>query len=220
MKLSFSAQPGCWERHLQRQYENPLFQHMEREITQDLVAAAQQRDEEERQRFQQGFHSLLSEVSTLASQVEAEIMFKFQDRIDALYEQCSGLGGDFAAEKQGLRNLNEIIMQAIKVSSQDKPEALAPLLEKDASRQRHFHLLNYPVIAHLLHPETPILVSDIVPTLLSEESEAVKMAMSLFSEEQQQVLIEEAQRLLQELKQQGYLLPHAWQQLAVMEACY
>lgn len=220
MKLSFSTQPGCWERHLQRQYDNPLFQHMAREITPDLIAAAQHRDEQERQSFQQNFHSLLSDVSCLAAQVEAEIMFKLQDRIDALYEQCAGLGGDFMAEKQGLRNLNEIIMQAIKASSRDKPEALAPLLEKDASRQRHFNLLNYPVIAHLLHPETPILVSDIVPTLLSEEAEAMKTAMSLFSTEQQRVLIQEGQRLLSELQQQGYTLPHAWQQLAVMESCH
>ncbi|OUD15726.1 hypothetical protein [Thioflexithrix psekupsensis] len=216
--LQFSEQPGCWERHLQRQYQNPLFGH--KNITQTDIAQAQKRDQQERLNFQQGFYTLLTDAASLAAEVDVEAMFKLQDRIDALYEQCAGLGGHFNGELQGLRNLNDIIMQSIKAShSQSSPENLAPLLEKDSARRLHFALLSYPVIAHLLHPQSPIQSSDIVPTLLSESIDAVKAAICLFNQTQRQILCDEARRLLFSIdaEETNPQLTPAWNCLRIME---
>ncbi|WP_353570847.1 hypothetical protein [Candidatus Albibeggiatoa sp. nov. BB20] len=217
MIVRFSEHPGCWERHLQRQYKNPLFAHLEYDISQMDVEDAQRRDEKERQIFQTDFQHLLEEVANLQSQVEAEIVLKLKDRIDALYEQCAGLGGDFSQAKKGLRNLNELIMQAILSSGVESDDLLERLDHEKAARQMHFSLLEYPFIAHLLHPNSPIGETDIVPSLLTEGDASLRAAMSLFETKQQKILCEEGRNLLTRLKELGYDLPTAWMRLASME---
>ncbi len=221
MSLRFSKAPGCWERHLQRQYNNPLFTQIAQPLTQEAVNHARQQDEQERQQFQQAFQALLTDVASLASQVEAAIIFKMQDRIDVLYEQCAALGGDFSDAKRGLRELNNIIMQVIKSSAEitdaSKAETLDALISKDQARQLHFNLLEYPLIAHLLHPSSPIKPEELVPTLLSEDEASLRAAMSLLDLEKQKILCDEARALLTYLKLKGNLLDNAWERLAMME---
>ncbi len=217
MTVYFSKHPGCWERHLQRQYKNPLFSHLGYKITQLDVDDAQRRDEQERQAFQYEFERLLGEMTHLQSQVEAEVVLKFKDRIDALYEQCAGLGGDYSQAKRGLRHLNDLIMQAILSSGVDDPEIIQRLEQEKSARYMHFSLLEYPFIAHLLHPNSPIGEIEIVPSLLSENDASLRAAMSLFDPRQQKILCEEGRNLLARLKEQGYDLPTAWMRLASME---
>lgn len=217
MTVYFSENPGCWERHLQRQYKNPLFSHLDYDITQFDVEEAQRRDEKERQSFQTDFQHLLEEVANLQAQVEADIVLKLKDRIDALYEQCAGLGGDFSQAKKGLRHLNDLIMQAILSSGIEEPEMLERLEREKSARYMHFSLLEYAFIAHLLHPNSPIGETEIVPSLLSEDDASLRAAMSLFETKQQKILCEEGRSLLTRLKEQGYDLPTAWMRLASME---
>jgi hypothetical protein len=217
MTVRFSKHPGCWERHLQRQYKNPLFGQLEYSISQTDIEDAQRRDEKERQIFQTDFQHLLEEVANLQSQVEAEVVLKLKDRIDALYEQCSGLGGDFSQAKKGLRNLNELIMQAILSTGVEDADLLERLEHEKAARQIHFSLLEHPFIAHLLHPNSPIGETEIVPSLLTEDDASLRAAMSLFEIKQQKILCEEGRGLLSRLKEQGYDLPTAWLRLASME---
>jgi hypothetical protein len=49
--IVWSDQPGCFERHLLRRYNNPLFPPDLQLVTQAQVDAARQRDLEERQAF-------------------------------------------------------------------------------------------------------------------------------------------------------------------------
>lgn len=215
MQLCFGTQPGCWERHLQRRYNNPLFIH--RFIVQADIVKAQQQDEAERQAFQQAFEVLLQEITTLNAQVEADIVLKLKMRIDSLYEQCARLGGDFTAEKNGLRQLIHLIMQSIWNSGIHNTEVHA-FLEKEAkASEQHFNLLEHPLIADLLHPHSPISTEDIIPTLLTEEEVSLKAAMHLFTAQQQQILYDEAKNLLIQLKQEGHTLPIAWKRLALIK---
>jgi hypothetical protein len=216
MQLYFSTQPGCWERHLQRRYDNPLFTHGKRVVVQADIIKAQQQDEADRRAFQQTFEVLLQEITTLNAQVEVDIVLKLKMRIDGLYEQCARLGGDFTAEKQGLRQLIHLIMQSIWNSGIHNAEVRA-FLEKEAkASEQHFNLLEYPLIADLLHPHSPISIEDIIPTLLTEEEVSLQAAMHLFTAQQQQILYSEAKNLLMQLKQEGYALPVAWKRLALL----
>lgn len=213
MALQFSDHPGCWERHLQRQYKNPLFSHKSEPVTEEAIQIAQQKDKEEYFTFQKAFYELIREVAELESQVEVSFILKIKDEIDVLYEQCAGLGGDFSAEKKSLRKLSQLVTQSLVKSDTNTYD----IEQEKEARELHFSLLEHPFIAHLLRPQSPIAEDDIVPTLLSEEESAIQAAMSLFNTEQQQILCYEARNLLSRLKQEGYVLSIAWTRLMVME---
>jgi len=202
--LYFSASPGCWERYLQRKYQNPaLFPDADDALAQAEVNEAQRQDEGERITFTQDFNELLAKVSHLKPQEDSEIILELKDRIDRLYEQCSGLGGDYMAEKAGLRKLNGLIMHAIRSTAKLDEHAMAELEKESQARETHFHLLEYPLIAHLLRPDTPISKEEIVPTLLCEEEGALRAAMSIFDEEHRQLLREMAQQFIEEREADG-----------------
>ncbi|EIJ44069.1 hypothetical protein BegalDRAFT_3248 [Beggiatoa alba B18LD] len=209
MEIRFSQRPGCWERYLQRQYQNPLFAEIrDREVTQAEVERAQKRDESERQKFTSQFQKLLEEVATLQAQVEADVVLHLRTKIDSLYEHCAGLGGkDYSMEKNALVKLGELIVESIRASGLHDSKTLKELEKEMVARQLHFNLLEYPLIAHLLHPESPINEASIVPTLLSEENKALRAAMTLFGAEQQKILCTAARDLIKRLQIEGKRVP-------------
>jgi len=215
MTVQFSAKPGCWERHLQRKYNNPLFNNPA--ITQAEIYAARQQDQTERENFQQAFETLLQEVAHLKPQVEAEVVLNISAKIDSLYEQCAGLGGDCSQEKLSLQKLAEVTQQSILASGVNDAAFIANIEKEATARQMHFNLLAYPLIAHLMHPQSPIKQDEIVPTLLTETEASLRAAMRLFTLEQQKILCNAARELLEQLQQKGYPMPEAWQRLTLME---
>lgn len=216
MKLYFSAHPGSWERQLQRQYDNSLFSHLP-PITQSRVDEAQRKDEAERRTFMQAFQNLLQQVADLDAQVKVEAVLKLKKQIESLYEQCAALGGHFSAEKQGLHNLYELIVQSILENVTLDLNAQNQLKQEVAEQEKHVALLEHPLVAHLLHPQSPIPQDEIVPTLLTEDEASLRAAMSLFAIPQRQILYQEAKQLLTRLKGEGYLLPISWKRLEVIE---
>ncbi len=217
MVLSFSKRPGCWERQLQRKCNNPLFLHQGRNITQHQVDEAKRKDQNENVLFQHNFHKLLSEVAALKAEVDVEVILALKSRIDRLYEECASLGGDFSEEKEGLRKLNELIMQAIWASGGMKDTKAREAFEKEIEiRALHFTLLEYQLVAHIVRPKSPIAEEEMAATLLSEEEMPLLAAMAFFSREQQENLCQQASRLLNQLKNTGHELSETWKKLEAM----
>lgn len=203
MNVSFSAAPGCRERHLRRKHHNPLFPDAERHISAQQLHDARQLDQADEKQFRDAFQALLGDVGSLSGHVETEAILDIKERIDRLYEQCAGLGGDLGNEKQALRRLNDVIMGAVRKAAGDDPLA-AEELEKEASaRETHLGLLEFALVADLLRADSPIERDDLVPTLLSEDADTVRVVMSLFDAPQQDELRQEAHSLLQRLQSQG-----------------
>ena len=216
MSLQFSRQPGCWERHLQRQYNNPLFIEISPIITQHQVEIAQQKDENFRHDFIKHFHQLLEDFTQLKPQEESEQIFELQGRVDKLYSECAANGSYFQQEKQGLKKLSGLIYQAILNSGQHEAKVLEELEQAEMARQVHFELLENSVIAHLLQDDSPIAQNELVPTLLSEDEPSLRAAMSLFDMEQQKTLYGIAKVLLERLQSQNLIQEDVWQRLAIM----
>lgn len=215
MRLNFSKRPGCWERQLQRKYDNPLF--LGRDITQNQVDEAKRKDQNESVLFQHNFYKLVSEVADLKAQVDVEIILSLKSRIDQLYEECASLGGDFSEEKEGLRKLNELIMQAIWASGGMKDTKAREAFEKEIEiRALHFTLLEYPLVAHIVRSKSPIAEDEMAATLLTEEEIPLLAAMAFFNREQQEKLCQQASLLLNQLKDKGYELPEVWKKLEAM----
>lgn len=218
MEIEFSPQPGSWERHLQRRHQHPELFTDTSPITWETVHAARQKDAEEREKLREDFHRLLQQMSQLARNEKSEVILELKQRVDSLYERCAGLGGDFAKEKEGLRNLAQLIMQAVRASSDPEDQhAQAELAKESEARTMHFQLLESPVIAHLLRPDSPIDERELVPALLCEQEATLQSAMPLFTREQQSVLAQIGRQLLERLQGEGRDTEELWRRLAVME---
>ena len=207
----FTEKPGCQERHLKRRYLNPLFDESRQQVSDQDLQLARQQDQQELQQFSQDLQQLLTEMSQFVGHEDTEKVLAVKETLDRLYQQCMGLAGDHVVEKQGLLKLNEVIMKAIRAAAGQDPVALQELEKEGQARELHLALLEYPLITDLLLDSSPIEDDELVTSILSEDKDTIQMAMSLFDEQQREVLTEQALSIKNNLQTLGLLTPE-WQQ--------
>lgn len=216
MSLNFLSQPGARERHLQRQYKNPLFSVEQREFDEQRIAGARYMDEKEEAEFTEQFHNLLAEVAQLKPNEGSEKMLDLKSRLDQSYEQSCGLPGERNNEKLAISQLVNVIMNSIWKGAEGDAEAEQNLKEEELARTTHYQLLAFPLVADLLRPRSPIAQDQLVPTLLSESETAFSAAFQLFDKEHQELIYQQAKLLLEEHKQEQDNLSQAWKRLEQM----
>ncbi len=216
MSLNFLPQPGARERHLQRQYQNPLFNEEQRQFDEQRLSGARYMDEKERDEFFESFHSLLNKVAELKPNEGSEVMLELKSQLDQAYEQCSGLPGNFDNEKQAIVKLVNMIMNSIRQAAEGDAEAAQNLVEEELARNTHFQLLQFPLVADLLRPRSPIAQDQLVASLLSESEGALRAAFQLFDKSHQTQIYQQAQDLLQTNQAHKQQLSQAWHNLELM----
>ncbi|MFP5505006.1 MAG: hypothetical protein ACLGH6_02295 [Gammaproteobacteria bacterium] len=199
MPPSFSRRPGAHERQLIRCADNPLFPPERRHVIQVEVNRAQRLDAEEAVAFQDEFRSLVQRASELRPQEDSEVILKLKEELDRAYERCCGLPDAPVEIKTALRKLLEIVMRAVWRGAGDDAEAQVNLREEEAARAAHFQLLEQPLIADLIRPDSPIGPDELVPTLLSESETAVSAALELFDADQLTLMCQDARTRLDSL---------------------
>jgi hypothetical protein len=192
MKPTFSARPGAHERQLIRCADNALFPPDRRQVIQIEVNRAQRLDAEDGAAFQDSFRTLVQRAIDLPPQEDSEVILKLKEDLDRAYEQCCGLAGDTTEIKAALRRLLDIVMRAVWRGAGDDAEAQINLREEEMARNTHFQLLEYPLIADLIRPYSPIGAGELAPTLLSESESAVAAALELFDADQLTLLCQDA----------------------------
>jgi hypothetical protein len=202
-KPQFLDQPGFRERQLQRRYHNPLFTAGQQKVTQAQVDAARQQDKLELQQFAEALQALLIDVSQFSAREETDKILQTKEQADKLYEQCIGLAGEHERERQGLLKLNDVIMAAIRSAAGQDPLALDELEKEQQARDIHLALLEYRLVADILRPDNDLQEEELLPTILSEDKESIQMAMTLFSNEQRELLEQQAEQLKQKLQHDG-----------------
>ena len=199
MKLSFSPYPGAHERQLIRRANNPLLPMDKQHVLQIEINQAQRQDVDEALVFQEDFRSLVQRAIDLSPQEDSEVILKLKEDLDQGYERCCGLAGDTAQLKSALKKLLGIVMQAVWRGAADDASAHTNLREEEIARETHFQLLEQPLIADLLRPDSLIEADELVPTLLSESEAAISAAIGIFDGHQLSELCEKARKLLQSL---------------------
>jgi hypothetical protein len=217
MKPSFSARPGAHERQLIRCADNPLFPAARRQVIQIEVNRAQRLDAEEAVAFQSNFRALVQRAIELPPQEDSEVILRLKEDLDRAYEQCCGLAGDPGEIKAGLRKLLEIVMRAVWRGAGDDAEAQLNLREEEAARATHFQLLEHPLIADLIRPDSPIAPDELVPTLLSESAPAVTAALELFDADQLTLMCQDGRARLETVPTGAPILEPARARLHLME---
>lgn len=201
--MLFSNNPGRHERDLQRRYNNPLFQ--ESVIDQQDVHFAQQKDEHAIDLFMAEFKKLAQRTIALNSNVDADIMLKLKEDFDKLYEQCAGLANDQSELKEMIKRLLQTIMKSMWGGIGNDPQAKEKLEMEEQARAAHFSLLESPLIADLLHPESLIAADELSATLLSSNIKELDSALSIFDSDQLTIILEDSIKLIEPLKNDSSL---------------
>ncbi len=196
MPLRLSQIPGKRERHLIRKQDNPLFPEAERTLTEAMLDEAQRLDHEELVTFITEFRALVHEAVKLPTNAESELILSIKERLDQAYEQASRMVDDQQETKEAIGKLVTVIMHAVKKGAGSDKVALQELADEEAARVAHYALLDYPLVADLLDPNSAISGADLAPTLLSSTADALQAACSLFDGTQMAALIETAKQLL------------------------
>lgn len=201
-----------------RRFKNPLFRHLHDEVTVAEQEDAVLQDRLETEKFIEEFRQLVEEVVALDEKAESEQILSLKQRLDRSFEVCSGLAGDMSEIKQSIRQLVELMMNAVRAGAGNDTVAQQNLDEEDMARNMHFSLLEMPLIADLLRPDSKVTGDDLAPTLLSEDPTAVQVIMSLFTEEQQKQICSEARSILENLDKEGLAIDKFWENLQNMES--
>jgi len=207
MDIPFSVRPGSHERQLKTRYRNPLFPADRQNVSLIDLADAQATDEVELQQFQREFSDTLRQAAGMGPHVGSEVILGLKEKCDELYEKACGLSGDLAAEKQSLEQFLDVLMTAVIAGANGDDHAMDELAQESTARKLHFRLLQAPVVCDLLRPDTPVARDELIPTLLSQPSEDLQLALELFDQQQRHELYQQASGQIQILEQSDTPLP-------------
>ncbi len=211
------AAVGMHERHLQRKDGNTLFALPPADYSSEEYLQAQQRDKEELYRFHDEMREVIQQAIELDANVESEVVLELRGKLDQLYTRCSGFGSHCKEHKQNIRKLIDLVMKAVWQAAGDDPQARMELEQEEMARQQHFRMLEYPLVADLLLPDTPIEHDELLPTLLHASMEELEAVLWMFEPAQLQLLCMEAAKLLEQRKAEGQQLEEAWKKLTLMQ---
>ncbi|MCG7991502.1 MAG: hypothetical protein JAY99_08370 [Candidatus Thiodiazotropha lotti] len=180
MNLLFSELPGRFERHLMRKHDNPLFQASQNQLTQEQLTEAQRLDHEELVAYIESLRKLVGEAVALGPHEQSDVILELKERLDKAYENACRLADDQTPNKQAIMKLVEVIMRAVWKGAGNDTLAHQELQQEEAARKTHYALLEHPLVADLLDPDSLILQNELLPVLLSAEHDEFETAITLF----------------------------------------
>lgn len=194
MKVPFSERPGRHERHFRRRIESPLF-GQRRLVGDDESLLEQQRlDHEALIKFVAALRATVQQAVELQPNEGSERVLQLKEQLDRLYEESAGLPEDHGNNQAAINQLLEVIMRNVERGAAGDSEAQAELVQEREARALHQALLSHPLVADLLHPETPVEAGDLAPTLLSASEAELDAALALFDADQlAEILVQGAQ---------------------------
>ncbi len=216
MRLLFSELPGRHERHLLRKQDNPLFPEAQRTLSQSELTEAQRLDHEELEAYIGDLRKLVGEAVALGPHEQSDVILELKERLDQAYETACRLADDQSPNKEAIRKLVAVIMRAVWKGAGNDTLAHQELEQEETARAAHYELLEIPLVADLLDPESPIQADELLAVLLSAEREAFEAAVTLFDPAQLRTLCEQGAELK---RHDGALdaLPGACERLNALE---
>jgi len=218
MELPFTHKPGRRERHLRRRHENPLFAWPPVEVVPEDLLAAQKADHESMEAFRETFRELMHKAADLPPNAGSEVVLHLKEELERHYEESFGLPEDHRAEQAAIRKLIDLIMSAVRRSVDADPLALRELADEKEARTAHFRLLEQPLVADILHPETPIGPDELAPSLLCASPAEVEAVLEVFDVDQLALLAAEASALLTRLEANGVDTKSPRERLALLSS--
>ena len=218
MELPFTHKPGRRERHLRRLHENPLFHWPPREVEPERLLAAQKADHDDMVAFRDAFRALIQRAIDLPPDAGSDEVLGLKEALETHYEQTFALPEDHAEERAALKRLIDLTMQAVRRQAGADPLAGRELDDEETARAIHFRLLEQPLIADLLHPDSDIGPQTLAPALLSADAAEVDAAGELFDARQLTQIVRDGEALVGRLVAEGGVTTTAEARLGQLRA--
>jgi hypothetical protein len=109
-------------------------------------------------------------------------------------------------------------MRAVWRSAGDDPLAHRELEDEEQARVIHFALLEHPLVADILHPESPIRPDELAPAILTAGEDEAAAALEIFDADQLTLLAQEGRDLVERLAAADIDTTGAQRRLALVEA--
>jgi len=215
--LQFSPQPGAYEQHLQRKYNNPLFPASQQQFLQAEIEQARQRDQQDLQAFMEDFQETVNQAAALSGSVDSEVVLDLKQNLERLYVTSSSLAGDLGAIQDALLKLIRVCMQTIRQGASDDVIALRKLDEEEQARTVYFAMLESPLVAELMRGDDIIQLNELVPTVLSLDLGQLTAVLALFEPEYLEQLILQTRDFIATLPPDVQEQTLVEQKLALME---
>ena len=196
VRIAFSERPGRHERHFIRKLDNVLFPRPIQDFSDEDLLDVQRLDHEELLVFLQSLRRLVGKAATLKPNEETEVILDLKSELEKHYEQACGLTDNQSANKQAIAQLIDVIMATVQRNAAGDSLAEQELAEESLARKTHFALLESPLVADLLHPQSVIEADELSAVLLTAPEDFVRPALELFDIDQRRLLTEDMQALL------------------------
>ena len=219
MKHVPKDRPGVREQQLLRKMNNPLFGELCSKVGKDDLAQARLEDGLEKDRFLDAFQALVQKAVDLQPNTPSETVLEIKAELDRSYQQACALAGDMTPIKQSITRLVDLIMQAVRAGAGNNAHAQQQLLEEDIARKAHYALQEIPLVAALMHPDSPVAADELIPSLLSEAEQPLAATLTLFDEQQMAALCRDAGVFLAQ-RDPEHRLVDAWARLQLIEDHY
>jgi hypothetical protein len=200
MPLQFSERPGRHERQFMRKYDNPLFGEDRQGLPQAALREAQRLDHEELEAYIRSLRRLVGEAIALGPHEQSDIILDLKERLDKAYETACRLADDQTPNKEAIRKLVAVIMRAVWKGAGDDSLARRQLEQEEEARESHYQLLEHPLVADLLDPDSLIGEAELLPMLLSVGEADFEAAVGLFDRPQLTILCNQGETLLARLR--------------------
>jgi len=180
VEIVWSQRPGCFERHLQRKYKNPFFPRESRAVTQADVDRAREKDKNDRRDFRLRMAHVLNEITKAPGQVDVKEALWHRQAVDDLLRRAAEIGGDFSKEESDLAHLYQALIDALRGGLNNDKATILEWVE--GIRGDGITKFNNQFIAQQGRQDSPIKPEELVPAMLSEPPEAIRLTMSIMDD--------------------------------------
>lgn len=218
--IQWSDSPGCFESHLKRRHNNPLFPAERRTVSSSEIAEARARDLADLQEFRTRLVALLESIVGLPDQGEfMEIFKRWETAVDLLVRSAE-VGGIAIEEKAPIQGLCDEIAETLRGALHNEERAPLTLNEIMESWWAHSEASTNELLAQIGRSDTPISAADAVPTLLSGDADTVRLFVEKTKDAGKRPggVYEESLRLISNAREEGYSVPEAEEKLAALQS--
>lgn len=168
-KIDWRETPGCFERHLQRRCNNPLFPSERRTISSEELNEARKKDDSNLKEFIKQYTLWLCGASNLKENSSIDDLQHCLQDTQHLAELAAAVGGDLENELSVLETIEKKITSFMSARVPQGAELLETAHSCSAVKR-------IPYFAQAGIKDTPILKTEELASLLSEDIETIKVA--------------------------------------------